>query len=69
MRRKSSTSSVRKLDCTLIKEPQNYILHFSLYGVTMFKTQSNLIKDRNIIFAVSKRCIKHFKKYQTVLVS
>ena len=29
----------RKLDCTLTKEPQNYILHFVWYGVTMFKTQ------------------------------
>ena len=29
----------RKLDCTLTKEPQNYILHFVRYGVTMFKTQ------------------------------
>ena len=28
----------------------------------MFKTQSNLVKDRNIIFAVSKRYIKHLKK-------
>ena len=29
----------RKLDCTLTKEPQNYISHFVRYGVTMFKTQ------------------------------
>ena len=29
----------RDLDCTLTKEPQNYISHFVLYGVTMFKTQ------------------------------
>ena len=29
----------RKLDCTLTKEPQNYVSHFVSYGVTMFKTQ------------------------------
>ena len=29
----------RKLDCTLTKEPENYISHFVWYGVTMFKTQ------------------------------
>ena len=27
-----------KLKCTQTKEPQTYILHFVLYGVTMFKT-------------------------------
>ena len=30
----------RKLDCTLTKEPQNYISLFVRYGVTMFKTQT-----------------------------
>ena len=29
----------RKLDCTLSKEPQNYISHFVRYGVTMLKNQ------------------------------
>ena len=29
----------RKLDCTLTKEPQNYISYFVWYGVTMFKIQ------------------------------
>ena len=28
-----------RLDCTLTKEPQNYISYFDRYGVTMFKTQ------------------------------
>ena len=31
--------SERNLDCSLTKEPQNYISHFVSYGVTMFKTQ------------------------------
>ena len=47
-----------KLECTLTKEPQNYISHSVCYGVTMSKLKnSNFIKDRNIIFAVSKRYI------------
>ena len=29
----------RKLDCTLTKEPHNYISHNVRYRVTMFKTQ------------------------------
>ena len=31
----------RKLDCTLTKEPQNYISRFVRYGATMFKTQQS----------------------------
>ena len=43
--------SGRKLDFTITKEPQNYISHFVCYN------NSNLIKDKNIIFAASKRYI------------
>ena len=53
----------RKLDCTLTKEPQNYISHFVRYGVTVFKTQQSKPYKR---FAVSKR--KHSLK-QNELVS
>ena len=45
----------RELVCTLTKEPQNYISHFVDMGLPCSKlNNSNLIKDRNIIFAVSK---------------
>ena len=45
----------RELDCTLTKEPQNYNSHFVDMGLPCSKlNNSNLIKDRNIIFAVSK---------------
>ena len=48
----------RKLDCTLTKEPQNYISYFVQYGVPCSKLNNlNLIKDRNILFSVSKRYI------------
>ena len=48
----------RNLNCTLTKEPQNYISHFGDMGLPCSKlNNSNLIKDRNIIFAVSKRYI------------
>ena len=50
----------RKLDCTLTKEPQNYTCIHILcdMGLPCSKlNNSNLIKDRNIIFAVSKRYI------------
>ena len=48
----------RKLDCTLTKEPQNYISHFCDMGLPCSKlNNSNLKKDKNIIFAVSKRYI------------
>ena len=30
----------RKLDCSLTKEPQNYISHCVWYAVTMSKTQT-----------------------------
>ena len=40
----------RKLDCTLTKEPQNYTFH-------IFRDMGLLLKDRNTIFAVSKRYI------------
>ena len=44
----------RELDCTLTKEPQNYISHF--FVIWGYHSQnSNLIKDRNIIYPVSKR--------------
>ena len=46
----------RELDCTLTPGPQNYISHFvAQWGYHV--QNSNLIKDRNIIFAVSKRYI------------
>ena len=47
------------LDCTLTKEPQNYISQFLCdMGLPCSKlNNSNLIKDRNIIFGVSKRYI------------
>ena len=45
----------RKLDCTLTKEPQNYNSHLGDMGLPCSKpNNSNLIKDGNIIFAVSK---------------
>ena len=48
----------RKLDYTLTKEPDNYISHFYDMGLPCSKLDNlNLIKDRNIIFAVSKRYI------------
>ena len=49
----------RKLNCTLTKEPQNYIFHILCdMGLPCSKlNNSNLIKDRNIIFAVPKRYI------------
>ena len=48
----------RKLDCTLTKETQNYVSYFVRYGLPCLKlNNSNLLKDRNIIFAVSKRYI------------
>ena len=48
----------RKLDCILTKEPQNYISHMCDIGLPCSKlNSSNLIKDRNIVFAVSKRYI------------
>ena len=48
----------RKLDCTLTKEPQNYISFLCDMGLPCLKpNNSNLIKDRNRIFAVSKRYI------------
>ena len=31
--------TITYFDCTLTKEPQNYISHFVSYVVTMFKTQ------------------------------
>ena len=44
----------RKLDCTLTKESQNYISHLCDMGLPCSKlNNSNLIKDRNIIFDVS----------------
>ena len=46
----------RKLDCALTKEPQNYISFFLCdMGLPCSKlNNSNFIKDKNIIFAVSK---------------
>ena len=47
----------RKLDCTLTKEPKNYISHLCDMGLPCSKlNNSKIIKDRNIIhvFAVSK---------------
>ena len=43
----------RNLDCTLTKEPQKYIFHILCdMGLPCLKlNNSNLIKDRNIIFA------------------
>ena len=50
-----------KLDCTLTKEPQNYISHLCDMGLPRSKlNNSNHIKDRNIKFAVSKRYINIF---------
>ena len=82
MGRKSSTSEGRKLACTLIKEPQNYILHFVCYGVTMFKTQQLKPYKRSKHNICSfQKVHKHsllqnelvstftFKKNQTILVS
>ena len=44
----------RKLDCTLTKEPQNKFHILCDMGLLCSKlNNSNLIKDRNIIFAVS----------------
>ena len=48
----------RKLDCILTKEPQNYISHLCDMGLPCSKlNNSNLLNDRNIICAVSKRNI------------
>ena len=48
----------RKLYCTLTKEPQNYIHILCDMGIPCSKlNDSNLIKDRTIIFAVSRRYI------------
>ena len=48
----------RKLDCILTKEPQNFISHLCDMGLPCSKfNNSNLIKDRFIIFAVPKRYI------------
>ena len=48
----------RELDCTLTKEPQNYISYLCDMGLPCSKlNNSTLIKDKNIIFAVSKRYI------------
>ena len=48
----------RNLDCILTKEPQSYIVHLCDVGLPFSKlNNSNLIKDRNILFAVSKRYI------------
>ena len=44
----------RELDCTQTKEPQNCILCDMRLPFSKLNN-SNLIKDRNIIFAVSKR--------------
>ena len=58
MGRKSSTAGFRKLDCTHTKEPQNYLHILCDMGLPCSKlNNSNLIKDINIIFAVSKRYI------------
>ena len=73
----------RKLDCTLTKEPRNYITTLlCAIGLPCSKlNNSKLIKDTNKIFAVSKRYINifsykmnksvhsHLKIYQTILVS
>ena len=72
----------RKLDCTLTKEPQNYISHFVSYGATMFKTQQlkPYKRQKHNIYSFQK-VYKHsiiqnklvstfaFKKYQTILDS
>ena len=48
----------RKFECTLTKEPQNCSSPLCDMGLPCSKlNNSNLIKDRNIIFAVSKRYI------------
>ena len=48
----------RKLDCTLTNGPQNIFHILCDMGLQCSKlNNSNLIKDRNIIFAVSKRYI------------
>ena len=58
MGRKSSTLGERNLDCTLQKS-HRIIFHILCdMGLPCSKlNNSNLIKDRNIIFAVSKRYI------------
>ena len=47
-----------KLECNLTKKPLNYISHLCDMGFPCSKlNNSNLIKDRNIILAVSTRDI------------
>ena len=49
----------RKLVCVLTKEPKNYISHLCDMGLPCSKlNNSTHKKDRNILFAVSKRYIK-----------
>ena len=72
----------RKLECTLTKEPQNYISHFVWYGATMFKTQQlKPYKRKKHNICSFQKVHKHsliqnelvstftLKKYQTILVS
>ena len=48
----------RELDCTLTKEIELFFTFCVIWGYHVQKlNNSNLIKDRNIIFAVSKRYI------------
>ena len=76
------TLGERELDCSLTKEPQNYISHFVWYGVTMFKTQQlkpykrykhNICSIQKVHkpSLIQNELVSTFtlKKYQTILVS